>query len=119
MAKHIASITQNIIDLLGLDCEPGTPIYLGDSNIAHMQSSHPLDFKIYGSDIGLILKAPDYVALNKDGSIEYVKEFKINADFVKVAVRITKSGKYFARTLYVLNTKRVIDYIAKGTLKKV
>lgn len=119
MARLIGYITKRIIDLLNLKCDVNTPIYLGESNIKHMKNSHPNDYAIYSNEIQTILNAPDYVALQKDGSIEYVKEFKIDNNFVKVAVRITTSGKYFARTLYVLNPKRVQNYIAKGTLQKV
>ena len=74
---------------------------------------------IYGDDISLIIAKPDYVALNKDKSIEYVKEYQRDNEFVKVAVKVNLSGNYFARTLYVLNSKRVQDFIAKGTLKKI
>ena len=42
-----------------------------------------------------ILAAPDYVGQNPtDGSIEYVKEYVINGEYVKVAVRIAGSGRY-------------------------
>lgn len=119
LAKLVGYIRQNIIDLLGLKCAADTPIYLGNSNIQHMQNSHPFDYKIYGDEIPDIIASPDYVSLNKDGSIEYIKEFKIDNNFVKVAVRVTPSGTYYARTIYVINTKRVQDYIAKGTLKKI
>lgn len=82
-----------------------------------MKSSHPEDFDAYGDDIPLIISTPDYIALNKDGSIEYVKSYinKYN-EYVKLAVRVSNSGSFFARSLYVLNTQRVNDYIAKGTL---
>ena len=95
-------------------------IYLGQSNIAHMQSSHPSDFAKYGSELINILAYPDYVARNpKDGSLEYVKEFCVNNEFVKVAVRVSTHGMLYARSLYILNSKRVHNFIQKGTLKKV
>jgi len=84
-----------------------------------MQNSHPEDFEKYGSHLSEILENPDYVGKNpKDESIEYVKEFCIDGEYVKVAVRISSHGKYFARSLYVLNRNRVIRFIEKGTLKK-
>ena len=53
-----------------------------------------------------------------DGSIEYVKEFLVEGEFVKVAVRLAKTVRFYARSLYVLNNARVKNYIGKGTLKK-
>lgn len=84
-----------------------------------MQTSHPSDFAKYGGELINILAYPDYVGANpKDGSMEYVKEFLMDGEYVKVAVRLSGKGLYFARSLYVLNPKRVQNYIAKGTLKK-
>ena len=54
----------------------------------------------------------------KDDSIEFTKEFCINGEFVKVAVRISTRNIYYARSLYVLNPNRVKNFIAKGTLKQ-
>ena len=105
--------------LLGLAAAEDKRIYLGPSNLAHMQSSHPEDFKKYGAELEHILASPDYVGQNpSDGSIEYVKEFLVDGDYVKVAVRLSKAGRYYARSLYVLNPNRVKNFIAKGTLKK-
>lgn len=62
---------------------------------------------------------PDYVGLNtKDESIEYVKEYKVDDEYVKVAVRVSGNRNYFARSIYVLNKTRVKNFITKGTLKK-
>ena len=117
--KPIAYITQEVIDLLGISCVPNTPIYLGQSNIEHMQKRHPQDYQKYHEHIALILSEPQYVGLNPtDGSVEYVRAFQIGkAEYVKVAVRISLSGRYYARSLYVLNTNRVQNFIQKGTLK--
>lgn len=54
-----------------------------------------------------------------DGLIEYVKEFQVDGEFVKVAVRVSASNTLYARTVYVLNPNRVQSFIQKGTLKKV
>ena len=84
-----------------------------------MKTSHPEDFEKYGSKLSKILSIPDYVGQNpSDGSIEYVKEFFVEGEYVKVAVRLSGSDKYFARSMYVLNRNRVERFIAKGTLKK-
>ena len=117
---EVGRISLRVISLLGLELHPDQPIFLGDSNISHMQERHPQDYIKYGSLIPQILEAPDYVGRNpKDDSIEYVKEFEIDNAFVKVAVRLSSGGALYARSLYVLNNRRVYNYIQKGTLKKV
>ena len=74
-----------------------------------------LDLLIYSN----IIANPDYVGKNaKDNSIEFTKEYYINGEYVKVAVRISTHNIYYARSMYVLNPKRVKNFIAKGTLKK-
>lgn len=82
-----------------------------------MQSDHPEAFCRYGSEIPNILRNPDYVRLSTDNSIEYVKEFILNGEFVKVAVRLSGGSRYYARTLYVLNRGRAERFIENGELK--
>lgn len=119
LRKKIGTFSAEIINALGLDIPVGTPIYIADSNIAHMKASHPDDFRIYGGDIESIIARPDYVGKNiKDGSIEFTKEYMLHGDFVKVAVRVSLQNIYYARSLYTLNPNRVKNFIAKGTLKK-
>ena len=118
-AKQVGVLCQHVIDLLGLTMKEGQSILLGESNIAHMVSNHPADYALYGEYIPLILSAPDYVALNaKDSSIEYVTEVQVNSIYVKVAVRVSARGQLFARSIYRLNTNRVLNFIEKGTLKR-
>lgn len=118
--QKVGKLSARVISLLGLSQKQDQPILLGASNIAHMQSSHPADYQKYGKYIPQILSQPDYVGKNpKDGSIEYVKEFKVNNDFVKVAVRISGQGNLYARSVYVLKPNRVHNFIKAGTLKKV
>lgn len=113
----IGEIKSEVIHALSLSVSEGTPIYLGSSNIEHTINKHPFDYNKYGKYIGLIVNEPDFVGLNaKNQSIEYVKEFLIDEDFVKVAVRASSIGKYFVRSLYTLNTERAIRFISKGTL---
>lgn len=111
MTVQVGTITQDIINILGItNIKPNTPILLGDTNIKHMQMSHPADYQKYSSHIVNILCSPDYVGVNKkDNSLE----------FVKVAVRISLNGNVFARSMYILNNNRVKNFITKGTLKKV
>ena len=118
-AKQVGVLCQRVIDLLGLTMKEGQSILLGESNIAHMVSNHPADYALYGEYIPLILSMPDYVALNAmDSSIEYVKEVRVNSIYVKVAVRVSARGQLFARSVYRLNTHRVLNFIEKGTLKQ-
>ncbi len=115
----VGQVTTNIASKLGIALPLDTNIYLGLGNIQHMITRHPNEYLRYGTKISQILTSPDYVGQNpKDGSIEYVKEFLIHGEFVKVAVRLSGSDKFFARSLYVLNPNRVNNFIQKGTLKK-
>lgn len=118
--RIIGIINEKIITLLGLQIEANTPIMIGASNIEHMKNKHPDDYNKYKDEIKNILDNPDYIGCNpSDGSIEYVKEYLIDNEYVKVAVRVSSKNKYYARTIYTLNNNRVINYIAKGTLKPV
>ena len=117
--RKIGEFSATIIEILKLDIPVGTPIYIADSNIEHMRSSHPKDFQKYGNDIEEIIALPDYVGQNtKDDSIEFTKEYLQNGDYVKVAVRVSLHNIYYARSLYILNPSRVKNFIAKGTLRK-
>ena len=115
----IGEITKPVIAVLGLNVAPGTPILVGESNISHMMSKHFTDFAIYSLYFRDIIAMPDYVGINPgDGSIEYVKDFPIAGDFVKVAVRVSHSGNYYARSMYTLNASKVLNFIKDGKLKK-
>lgn len=118
--EQVGKLNSRVVNALRLNIAVDTPIFVGDTNIAHMQSSHPDAYAKYGKDIPIILNSPDYVGINPtDNSIEYVKEYKIDGEFVKVAVRVSGGGNLFARSIYVLNNKRTQNFIAKGTLKKI
>ncbi len=120
MKRQVGVFTANILNCIpSMSIDEGTPIYLGDSNIEHMKSSHPDDYSKYGTDIELILSNPDYIGINKnDSSIEFVKEYIMNDEYVKVAVRISMNNNYYARSIYTLNNSRVRNFIEKGTLIK-
>lgn len=115
----IGQITPKVESLLGLTLGGDRNIYIGPTNYQHIQTHHPGDWAKYGSQIKNILASPDYVGQNPtDHSLEYVKEFKVDGEFVKVAVRLSMQGRYYVRSLYILNSNRVKNFIAKGTLKK-
>jgi len=110
----IGVLTQQVIDILELDFEAETPIYIGELNIEHMERNHPKDYKKYGRKIGRILAEPDYVGLNdKDESIEYIKSFGL---FIKVAVRVSNSGALFVRSLYHVSDKQISLWVDTGRL---
>lgn len=116
----VGTVSENVKKLLGLSLAGDNSIYMSATNIAHMESSHPSDYAKYKNQIQNILASPDYVGQNpNDNSIEYVKNFIIDNEYVKVAVRLSSGNKYYARSLYVLNKRRVENFIKKGTLKKV
>jgi hypothetical protein len=118
MIVKIGEISQTVIEALKIDITPGTSILIGDTNIAHMKLKHGADYDKYGDQIHEIITDPDYVGINpSDTSLEFVKKIGTDEDYVKVAVRISSQGKHFARSLYVLNTNRTQDFIAKGALK--
>jgi hypothetical protein len=119
MNKEIGKLNWKVIKLLNLDFKKEIPIILGDSNIEHMKRKHPDNYKKYGNEINKIIANPTYVAKNpKQGSIEYIKEYKINNDFVLVAVRITNKGTLFARTLFTMTDRKKDIYLKKGYAKK-
>lgn len=119
MPHIVGKLDKRVIELLGISAVPNTPILIGMTNQTHMKSKHPNDYKKYYNSISNIIKKPDYIRQNpKDNSIEYVKEFKINGEFVKVAIRVSSSNQWYVRSLYTLNNNRVRNYIAKGSLIK-
>ena len=107
MKKQIGIVNKKVIQLLDLKYTKELPIIIGESNLAHMQKEHPKDFEKYGNNIEDIINNPTYVALNPNqNSIEYIKEYKIDDEFVLVAVRVTNNGTMFARTLFVLTDRK-------------
>lgn len=115
----IGHITQNIIDVLNLNIQPNTPIFIGKSNIEHIKNRHPYEYDKYFHDIRNIIAAADYIGKNpKDNSIVFVKLYKVQNEYIRVAVRVTSGGKCFAKTLHALSTCNAERYIEKGTLKK-
>lgn len=119
MNKQIGKVNKKVIQLLGLKYEKELPIILGDSNIEHMKRQHKEDYEKYGHDISNIVNNPTYVARNPNqDSIEYIKEYKINSEFVLVAVRISNKGTMFAKTLFTMTERKKNIYLKNGYAKK-
>lgn len=111
MNKQIGKVTRKIIKILNLKYDKEEPIFIGEANIAHMKEEHPEDFKKYGANIEDIIKNPTYLARNeKKKSIEFIKEYKIDNEYVLVAVRVSNNNVHFARTMYVMADEKVKKY---------
>lgn len=68
---QVGVLSRRIIDLLELTLPEGQGIFLGESNIEHMNKRHPRDYELYGKYISVILSEPDYVRQSpEDGSLE-------------------------------------------------
>lgn len=120
MNRQIGKLNKKVIDLLELEFKAELPIILGDSNVEHMQRQHPEDYKKYGKNIEEIIENPTYIAKNPNqGSIEYIKEYKVNNEFVLVAVRISNKGTLFAKTLFTMTERKINIYLKNGYAKKV
>ena len=119
MNKQIGKVNKKVIKLLNLDYKEELPIILGDANIEHMKRQHLKDYNKYGKDISNIIEHPTYVARNPNqGSIEYIKEYKIDNEFVLVAVRISNRGTMFAKTLFTMTERKKNIYLQNGYAKK-
>lgn len=119
MNRQIGKINKRVIKLLDLNYEEELPIFLGNSNIDHMKRRHNNDYQKYGKYIIEIIANPTYIAKNPNqGSIEYIKEYKINNEFVLVAVRISNKGTAFAKTLFTMTERKKNIYLKNGYAKK-
>lgn len=115
MIKQIGILNKKVIKLLGLGYENEMPILLGESNVDHMKREHIDDFVKYGDNIEEIINSPTYIARNpRQDSIEYIKEYKIDNEFVLVAVRVSSKGKLFVRTMFVMSELKKQKYLSKG-----
>ena len=119
MNKQIGKVNKEVIKLLNLEYEKELPIILGETNIEHMKRQHPKDYEKYGQNISEIISKPTYIAKNPNqGSIEYIKEYKVDNEFVLVAVRITNKGTMFAKTLFTMTERKIRIYLKNGYAKK-
>ena len=113
----IGFITSQVIEKLNLELPPDTPIFLGETNELHIKNRHPYEYEKYFPHITEIIKFPDYIGKNpKDNSLLFVKLYRVQDEYIRVAVKITNSSKCFAKTLHLLSTCNAERYIDKGTL---
>lgn len=115
--KKIGEFSEEVIKTLKLDITVGTPIYIGKSNIEHIKHRHPYEYEKYFNHIEEILAKPDYIGQNPhDLSILFIRLYKISNEYIRVAVKISSYGNYYAKTLHLLSTCNAERYIEKGTL---
>ena len=114
--KRVGSFAPEVIVLLGLSVAPGTPIFIGQTNIDHMKASHPADFEKYFSCLEEILANPDWVIPDpEDGGIQFVRQIDTR---VIVAVRASGSGAFYARTIFVMHKPKIDKYAARGLFNR-
>jgi len=118
--RIVGYFSKQIINILELDIPEGTAIYLGQTNIEHMKSRHPYEFDKYYYDIETILQVPDYVGFDKkNNSVDFVKEYAIQDEYIQISVRVSTNGVFYARTMFSIMTYKFERYIRQGTLKPV
>ena len=116
--EMIGSLKKEIVDYFDLK---ENIVYIGEQNKQHIRNKHYEDYEEYYSHISEIISSPNYYGKNlSDDSIELVKEFKVSRKiYVKVAVRVSKNGTLFARTLYKLSDSERFEYqLSKGFYQK-
>lgn len=120
-SEKVGIINETVIKLLNLTTAKDTPIFVSETNIEHMKTKHPEDYAKYGDKLVDIISQPDYLALHpKNGSIQYIKVFYDEAkeERVLVAVRTSKQGTVYARSLFVMSDDKVKRYEGKNAFKE-
>ena len=107
--KQVGNITATIVDLLALTIRAGDPIFIGEENDKHIADEHPDDYKDYRSLLDEILLSPTCVVPHpRDKTLQYVKKY--GEDLVLVAVRPSKSGRWFVRSLYRMSDEKIAKF---------
>lgn len=118
--EQIGVIGSTIVEKFNLSVSPDTPIYIGLNNRIHMENSHRETYLSYCDKMTDIISSPDYVGVNPhDNSLEYYKKFNNAIIHIKIAVRKTKKGVYFARSMYSVNDTSLQSYIKNKRLEAV
>ena len=112
----IGHISKQVIEKLSLDIKENTPIFISDSNTSHIRESHPDAYSKYYDSVAEIIDTPDYVGIAGvyAPSIEFIKRFEKDDEIVNVAVRATKTGTHYLRSMFIIEEGRLNDYIKKG-----
>ena len=116
--KIIGRISQDIIDKLSLDIASETPIFISESNIVHIRETHKDAYIKYFGCLTDIIEHPDYIGIAGvyAPSIEYIRKFEIEGELVNVAVRASRNGTFYLRSMFIIEEGRINDYLKKGHL---
>lgn len=123
--NKVGIIKKNVLDtgrFDKLDLKVNQPIFISEGNITHIKSAHPEDYEKYFPSLSEILNNPDYVGLHPNGkSIEYFKFFDTEGENEKVlvAIRATKAGTLFVKSLYCVTEEKFSSYLKSNSIKKV
>lgn len=118
--EQLGVVGSAIVEKFSLNISPDTPIYIGLNNRIHMENSHREIYLTYCDRMSEIISSPDYVGINPhDNSLEYYKKFNNEVIHIKIAVRSTAIGVYFARSMYSVNDLSLNNYINSNRLKEV
>lgn len=115
----IGHISSEVAEL-NIDVYEGEPIYLSDTAIDHIRETHSDAYMKYFEDIQEIIRHPDYIGVAGAyaPSIEYVKTYVTNGENVNIAVRASKGGTLYLRSMFLIEDGRIEDYLRKGKLRK-
>ena len=116
--RLIGILKPEIVNKFGLQNDI---VYVGQQNIEHIKRKHVDDYNLFFDKLSEIIINPDYVGRHPhNNSIELVKEFLIQEKhYVKVAVRVSKNGILFVRTLYTLNDYKFLRKLNNNHYEKV
>lgn len=118
--EKLGVVGEIIVNSFNLQISPDTPIYIGLSNRTHMENAHREIYLAYADCMQEIIAFPDYVGVNPhDDSLEYYKMYGDVTLNIKLAVRPTGKGVYYAKTLYDINEHSLNSYLSKGRAKVV
>ena len=109
----VSYFSDYVISELQLDIVNNTPIYISDNNIQHIRENHSDAYIKYFDSLSDIISDPDYIGIAgvKSKSVEYIKSFNIDGEYVNVAVRATKNGVYYIRSMFIIEDGRINDYL--------
>ncbi|MGN0455456.1 MAG: hypothetical protein ACI4F2_01180 [Acutalibacteraceae bacterium] len=117
--EKIGIVGNDIVDKFALDISPDTPIFIGLNNRIHMENNHGEIYRTYSERMCEIISGPDYVGVNPhDNSLEYYKNYNDAVVHIKLAARPSKSGVFFAKTMFDISDSKLQSYLSKGRIKQ-
>lgn len=118
----IGELSQEVIDILGLDLKPQN-INIWSARIEEHCAKHKTEYSSPSAynqaitSIPLIIQQPDYVRLHKNGNIQYIKRLD---DISLIGVQILKgSGNLLFRTIFPITEDKLNYYINTNKIFKI